>query len=694
MENGIATDETSDARLSYYLQQFWDSVDATREAREHAEFCRDYYDGRQWTDKERKTLEKRRQPCITDNRIKDKVDHLLGMERQTRTDPKAYPRTPMEESAAEAATDALRYVSDCEHFQQTKSKVFDNMLVEGTGGAEVVVEKKVEYIDVKIRHIRWDRIYYDPHSLSPDFSDASYSGIVAWMDLDKAKVKYPALSGNFDRLMDGTLQHSTGETYDDKPDMWVDRRRKRVQIIEHYHQESGTWMRCVFSRAGVIEKAQPCVYLDQDGTPENPMILQSTYVERKGDRYGVVRRYLDPQDEVNKRRSKALHLISNQRAIAEKGAVDDVEKTRVELARPDGVVEVSPGMRFDVVENRDLAQGQFLLLQDALNTLASVGPNAALQGQKGDSSGRSQEIAQQAGTVQLGPLFDSVRYWQKRVMQAVWNRVRQYWTDEMWIRVTDDNKTYFVALNQRITKGELEAERLKDAQMSDEEKQARIQQLAQDPASQQPVTKNDVAKMNMDIVIDEAPDVVVLQQEQWIQLTELAKSGVPIPPQTLIQASTLRNKESLIADMAQMGPGIPPEAQKQLDKAQGEIEQRAKQVEAQEQQLKDLENSIKEQTLALKLERGELEASRKLFQADVKVAKAEIRAEKITAAADIQTKATTAAAGLAAKETQLQSKTVTAGAQIANKQTQLSTKQAQLRAQQQQAKAKSSSGAR
>jgi len=347
-----------------------------------------------------------------------------------------------------------------------------------------------------------------------------------------------------------------------------------------------------------------------------------------------------------------------------------------------------------VVENRDLAQGQFLLLQDALNTLASVGPNAALQGQKGDSSGRSQEIAQQAGTVQLGPLFDSVRYWQKRVMQAVWNRVRQYWTDEMWIRVTDDNKTYFVALNQRITKGELEAERLKDAQMSDEEKQARIQQLAQDPASQQPVTKNDVAKMNMDIVIDEAPDVVVQQQEQWIQLTELAKSGVPIPPQTLIQASTLRNKESLIADMAQMGPGIPPEAQKQLDKAQGEIEQRAKQVEAQEQQLKDLENSIKEQTLALKLERGELEASRKLFQADVKVAKAEIRAEKITAAADIQTKATTAAAGLAAKETQLQSKTVTAGAQIANKQTQLSTKQAQLRAQQQQAKAKSSSGAR
>ena len=42
-------------------------------------------------------LKKRGQPEIVINRIKRKIDILLGAETQTRTDPKSLPRTPVSE---------------------------------------------------------------------------------------------------------------------------------------------------------------------------------------------------------------------------------------------------------------------------------------------------------------------------------------------------------------------------------------------------------------------------------------------------------------------------------------------------------------------------------------------------------------------------------------------------------------------
>jgi len=127
-----------------------------------------------WIDKSRK-------------RIKPKVDFLLGMERQTRTDPKAFPRTPAHEDAAEAATDSIRYVLDNNEFDYTRSDVFENMLVEGTGGAEVIVNVGKKGPEIVINQYPWDRLFWDPHSRRRDFSDAKYLGAVVWMDYEDAR---------------------------------------------------------------------------------------------------------------------------------------------------------------------------------------------------------------------------------------------------------------------------------------------------------------------------------------------------------------------------------------------------------------------------------------------------------------------------------------------------------------------------
>ena len=179
-------DVTSNDTLAMLEQQFTESANSTESARAEAELHRAYYDGEQWTANELAALRARNQPAITDNRIKDKVEYLLGLERRTRTDPRAFPRNPSDEKAAEAATDALRYVADDNDFAQVRSAVAENMLVEGYGAAEVIIERGAKMPKVSIKRIRWDRFYYDPYSMDGDFSDANYLGIVTWMDAAEA----------------------------------------------------------------------------------------------------------------------------------------------------------------------------------------------------------------------------------------------------------------------------------------------------------------------------------------------------------------------------------------------------------------------------------------------------------------------------------------------------------------------------
>jgi hypothetical protein len=57
--------------------------------------------------------------------------------------------------------------------------------------------------------------------------------------------------------------------------------------------------------------------------------------------------------------------------------------------------------------------------------------------------------------------------------------------------------------------------------------------------------RNDVAKLDVDIVLDDMPDVAVLQQEQFAELVTLAQAGVVFPPDVYLDASNLRNKKAL-----------------------------------------------------------------------------------------------------------------------------------------------------
>ena len=609
MADAVSTQEDM---LSKLVGHFDEAELNTDESREEAENSRDYYDGKQLTAEEVSTLEKRGQPPVIDNKIKDKIDTLVGIEIASKTDPKAFPRNPgNDEKAAEAVTDALRFIAQNNDFDDVKTEVGDNFFVEGSGVAGITYNPDTD--EIGVNHIMWDRWFYDPHSRKRDYKDAKYLGEAIWMDLDDAKRKYPGHEEEFDLSI--TEAHSQyGETYADKPlSKWVDPKRKRVRILEIYFRER-TWMRAVIGRHSMIEAPKESVYLDENGKPEHPYSARSCYVDRNGNRYGVVRRYKDLQDEHNKRRSKLLHLASARTVAAEKGAVESVPRAKKELAKPDGWIEVNPGKSFDIVDNNaEIAAHTNLLIQTD-NALSQTGPNAALSGLSDAPSGRARQLDQAAGSVALSRLFDGgLDKWEVVAYRKMWNRVRQFWTDEKWIRVRDNERNLkFVSLNHKKTEGDAFNELMEIALATD----GPLPPEPQDPSKPlltstgQPIIENDVAELDVDIIIEQAPDLVNIQAEQFGELSQMAQSGVPIPPDAIIEASSLRNKRQILATMR----GDTPE--------QRQAAQQQQQLQDLFTRLEILERQAKIDKLASETEENLAEAENERADAELKVVEA------------------------------------------------------------------------
>lgn len=614
MESGVKDDlapaQTPEDDARMLREQFDEYCQTTLSARKLSERCRDYYDGDQLTPAERKALKTRNQPPVIDNKIQDKVNTLLGIEKQMRTDPQAFPRNPQDEDSAEAATDCLRYIADCNDFHTTtRAPCTKNLIIEGLCGAQVIVERGGKYPKIKMEHIRWDRLYYDVHSLCDDFSDAQFKGMFTWMDFDAAvaslKANKKANKDASNNLEASFRSDGSNETRaeDDKPRYTMTvRRRKRVQVFETYYLKDGVWMYAKWCKGGLLEGPNKSAYKDEDG-PACPIELQALYRDSDSMPYGMVARYLDPQDELNKRRSKMLHLVSVKGLIAEKGAFDDIAKARAEIQKPDMVLEPNIGFKYEIHQNLDMSSAQMELLQYTDHQLSQTGPNAALAGQSGDISGRAKQLDQQSGSLMIAPLFDALDSFETRLYRQGWYRARQFWNSEMWIRVTDDeNKLKFVGLNQPVLQGDQAAQRMKNdpqfQQSPPEVQQQMVQALAQHPQAQEPVVtngkpvkKNSVAEMDMDIIIDRTQDVVNIQQEQFQILASLAEK---MPPGAI--------PFDVIVDMSQLRSDV---KKRVMDKLSGsdnpQAAQAAQQQQAMQQQMMQLEGRLKDAEASLKI---------------------------------------------------------------------------------------------
>lgn len=512
---------------------------------------RDYYDGPGQLDSAvRRMLLNRGQPPIYTNRIRPAVNGILGVLEGGRTDPRAYGRNPDDDNAADVATKTLRFIADQSRFADIKQDVAENFLIEGTGGSIV------EVIDGKIvpTQIRFEEFYYDPYSRRPDLEDARYMGIAKWKDADEITQKYRV---RIDEIGDPLAAGMGWDAqYDDRPNNlgWVDPRRRRVMTVEEYAVEGREWKRVVYIGAGVLEYGtSPYLECLEGGRtrPCNPIVAQSCYVDRQNTRYSPVSDMIPIQDEVNASRSRSLHLMNmNQiQCIDPTAPPVDTETVLSEAGKADGVIPVG----WQIVDHREMTQANMLRMQEAKSEIERMAPTPQARDlEKGSAvSGRARLVSQQAGMNEIARPLGRLSSWELRVYRQMWFRAKQYWTDEMYVRVTDDvNAPEYLKVNEPVMGMVMQPVMGPDGQPV-------INPITGTPAMQPAMGvtghKNRLAEMDVDIILDSVPDTVSLEQETWGELRELATTfasmGLSIfSPEfeLMLEASPLSDKARII----------------------------------------------------------------------------------------------------------------------------------------------------
>lgn len=537
--------------------------------------ARRYVHGSQWTAKQIKTFNDRRQPVVTYNRIGRKINAVIGLLERQRQDPRGYPRTPKHEEGAEIATSVLRYVLDEEDWKAKSPIAALDGAVDGIGGVEIVLEQgDVGDVEVGLEVVDSGSFFYDSRSLKMDFTDARDMGVGKWADPEVVKEMFPDKSEDIDASLESGSELTSNPDSDGK---WLSTEggMKRIRIVDHWYIHKGEWCWCVYT--GTTKLAEGKSYLKTEkGKTFCKYVMFSANVDQDGDRYGFVRNMKSSQDEINQRRSKALHIGNSRRIIIQDGEGLDVEKIRTEAARPDGVIIYPHGAQppeFEDASKGAELNAQLGFLADAKQEIENYGFNPALMGTGvQDMSGRAIQLQQQAGIAELGPYLIAYKGWKLRVYRAIWNAVQQHWTKERWIRVTDDEQmAQFFAVNQ----------------------------LGIDPRTGLPTIINQLGALDVDIILDEGPDTLNAAQDTNDTLTQILPAIAPMLSPQVAQAAL-----KLLVDTS----ALPASAKKQFREAADQAQQpNPQQQMAQQLQMRGEVADVQETEASARLKQAQAE---------------------------------------------------------------------------------------
>jgi hypothetical protein len=493
---------------------------------EEQQRSRRMYHGAQWTAEQIRILKQRHQPPITWNRINRKINGIIGVVERQRSDPKALPRHIRSEQGANLATQVIRYVLESNDFKGIDPWCLLQASIDGIAGVQKVLTKDDQgETDIALPWVIGDEYFYDPKSYRADFSDARYEGVSKWLALGEAIELFPDKEEQLRGLISGDADLTTNP---DREYKWVIASTQHVRLVEHWYKHLGKWKWAFYVSNTLLDQGVS-PFFDERGKSARSYHMFAVAVDHDGDRYGFVRNLEGPQNSLNQSKSKALHVANSRRLIADKGAVDNVEKARTEWARPDGFVEKNPGLNItpdDRPQDLSAFTGMAESASQEIDQFASINVAILAGASMANISGRAIELLRQPGMAELGPFILNVRQWKLQLYRGIWNTVQRYWTSPKWIRMVDDDaqKPTFVQLNT----------------------------LSLDQFGR-PVIVNALGALDVDIILEEGPDVASLAQDVY----EMMKGYPPgtFPPQVLIEMSPMpRTDKNRILQMLKPQP--------------------------------------------------------------------------------------------------------------------------------------------
>jgi hypothetical protein len=572
----------------------------------------DFYDGDQWDANDAAEVLDRGQAPLVYNEIAPMVDWLIGTERRARVDWSVLPRTEDDVHMADVKKKVLKYVSDVNHVPYARSKAFAEAMKAGLSWIEDGARNDPTAEILYSRQETWRNVIWDSTSRENDLSDCRYQFRWKWVDLDIAIAMAPHRREQLEaqawragrmndedeeiwymnqRLSDevrlgnnlGRFQHSGTD---------VSRsRRARVKLIEGWYripqpvkmlygdpsmqgaefnpdderQKSmldqgligvtdmvALRMQCALFTERDMIKWQPSPYRHQR-FPLTP--LWAYRRNRDGMPYAPGRRVRDVQEDMNKRASKSLFLLSTNQIIADEGAVEDWDEAREQVDRPDGVVIKKQGKAFEVRRDSEMVRGQMEFIAiDAARIRESVGINSENLGRQSNAnSGIAIQARQMEGAVSTTELFDNLRFAIQLSGENQLSLAEQFYTAPKVIRLSGEKERVEW---ERINQPELQAD-------------GSFRFL------------NDITASKADFVVSEQNFNASMRQAMTESLLDLAgkmPAAAMVLTRIAIENSDFPNKQAIVSELRRMtGQPDPAEEMSDEDRAALEAQQQAQQ---------------------------------------------------------------------------------------------------------------------
>jgi len=506
-----ALDSEENKALLARLQDWWNRERQVQaENRIQMATDADFYDGLQWSEEDIQELRDRGQAPLVFNKIKQTVDWIIGTEKRTKVDFNAFPRKESDVETASRKTKLLKYLSDVNKTVFHRSLAFSDSVKVGVGWLEDGIHNDETDELIFSRCESWRNMWYDSLGVERDLSDSRYLFRSKWTDLDYAVASFPDRK---EELEESAVSHNLYGTDEDEEFYYsmiyqqtddqgrvvgrrsyfddafnADNRRERVRLVECWYRkpESVKIMRGDMQFDGNI-------YDENDETmnkaaTEEIVSLHDSLVQRmwcaifagthllqnirspyKHNRfpftpvwgyrrsrdnapYGAVRNARDPQEDMNKRASKALFILSTNQIIADKNAVEDWDEAIDEASRPDGVIKLANSLvKFEMNTDRQLAEEHIMLMQrDDDYVMSGAGVTGENLGSETNAaSGKAILAKQNEGSVVTAELFDNLRYAVQLQGEITLSLAEQFIVDRKEIRIVGERGNMnFLAMNE------------------------------------------------------------------------------------------------------------------------------------------------------------------------------------------------------------------------------------------------------
>lgn len=585
----------------------------------------DYYDNIQFTQAQWQELMDRGQAPIAYNVIAQTVNWVIGSEKRGRTDFKILPRGKEDAQPAEVKTKYMKYVSDMNRTPFNRSRSFEDTVKVGVGWIETGVPDDEDEEPTGDRYESWRNMLWDSASTAMDTSDMRYQFRSKWVDLDVALAMFPDREAELRNSLQESNLFSTDAMVDGDEAMdgaEADRelfgginpiylyKRQRVRLIECWykvpeqvtkikggrfkgdiyderdprHQEvvasgNGKLVKTAMMRTRVMFMTTSYPLYDMPSPfRHNRLKFIPVWGYRRGRDnlpYGIIRGLRDIQDDINKRASKALYILSSNRVVMDEGALPDdmtLDEFADEAARPDAILVKRKGYEMQFNVDRDLSQWHLELMSRNINMIQQVGGvTDELLGRSTNAvSGVAVQKRQEQGSVATNKLFDNLRYAVQQHGEITLSLIEQFVTEEKEFRITNQRGTPdYIKMNDGLP-------------------------------------ENDIARAKADFVISETDWRATVRQAQVDQLLELIGR---LPPQVgmvlldlVVEDMDIANREE-IADRIRKVTG-----QRNPDKPEPTPEEL--QAMQQQQQAQQISDQIAMETAAANIRKTNSEADK------------------------------------------------------------------------------------